>query len=302
MLKQIKNLGLGLLVGTMIFTAVPVQGFADEGRIMTPEEFTFHYPDLEEGDELVDEFGHVYNHKGIHVRNQDGSPVKNAPQPIAITTSKKDADIAVNIYEITNWGKCSKEEEKMIRQYIKYRKIRNAAKALYKEHAADEYRDCLEMYKPYDYNIEEIEEEAAKLFDGYYKMSQQRREIINYVFLYQYNKTFNYKNIVNRCEACNKEYITFKLAAMYDKENNCGCKHDIPVPEITFAGIKAAVLRSQYDFRTDNDKVTLVKDENGQITIFHDYDVMCNTKRRMAIYDKTTRTLVNAVTGNPKQN
>lgn len=298
MLKQIKNLGLGLLVGSMIVTAVPVQAFANDNEILfTPEFITREY-DIPEGEFVYDANGNKYDHNGICVAGPDGKPVKNAIQPTERTTSKKDADIIVDIYTLDNVGKCSKEEEKMLRQYSKYRKIKNAAKEAYKEEA----RLYNEGYQAYPFIADVHDYDFTKLFPKYNDMSKQRQEAIEFVFTYYFNKAVNYKNTIQKCEDCGKIFVTNKLAAMYDMEMNCGCEHGLQLPKLTGAGLKAAWTRQDGTFKTGIElkDITIVKETDELITIKHEKHDMFGdiTKTETIVYNKLTRIQKHVITRN----
>lgn len=283
MLKQIKTLGLSLVIGSMLVTSLPVNVYGAEEPVMTPEEFMIQGYELEEGDTLMDAYGHIYDHRGVHIGNEDGTPVKNAQQPTVVSSKSKPEDQLVAIYKIVNYGKCSKSEEKMLRQYFKYRKIKAAAKEAYKE-SSNKY-EMIDM--SYNEKAEDLCD-LTDLFKGYNKMSEQRKKVIRTVFIYQYNKQVKFKSTIETCEECKNDYVTNKLTAMCNKldDNNCGCKSNIIVPELTAAGAKAAYKRKYKDA-----KVTVVKDNDDVVILKVTYNrsMTFENVTKQVTFNKETR-------------
>lgn len=299
MLKQIKKLGLGLLVGSMLFTALPVQAFADNKEILlTPEFITSNY-DIPKGEYVFDANGNKYDHNGICVAGPDGKPVKNAIQPTKRTTSKKDEDIIVDIFTLRNVGICSDETESLLRQYSKYRKIKNAAKEAYQE----EVRLYEEGYQAYPF-IDDVHNnyDFTKIFPKYNEMSKKRKQAIEFVFTYYFNKAVNYKSTIQKCEDCGKMFVTNKLAAMYDMEMNCGCKHGLQIPALTGAGLKAAWARQDGQFKTGIQlkDITILEENNELVKIKYEKQDMFGdiTKTQIITYNKLTRTQKTVLTKN----
>ena len=135
MLKQIKNLGLSLVIGSILITSVPCNSFADNGNpVMTPEYILSQY-DIPEGETIVDIYGHIYDHNGVHVANDDGSRVEDVIQPLKPyrnINKMSEEDRVVEMYRYVSrsiYGEeCSKKDEAMVRKYFKYRTIKKFSK------------------------------------------------------------------------------------------------------------------------------------------------------------------------------
>lgn len=166
---------------------------------------------------------------------------------------KTDVEIMIDIYEYQNHG-ITKSEEKMIRQYAKYKKVKKAGNNARKEHRNHKKDDnaCGSKY----YNLGEemhpyaeccLEDEIYKAFPAYDKMSEQRQEIIEFVISYYFDKTANPKNYFITCTAGpnddHNQYICDKTNAMYVGDYKCPCTNNAPVSKLTINGAKPAVSR-----------------------------------------------------------
>lgn len=297
MLKQIKTLGLSLVIGSILVTSVPVNVYGAEGPVMTPEEIMLDGYEMEEGDELVDVYGHIYDYRGVHIANEDGSSVKNAQQPTIVSVKDSQVDQLINIYKQVNFGRCDKEEEKMLKQYVKYKKIKAAAKETYQNNVEEDEEQYAGKILD-DYHGDFIEYDFTEIFKGFNKMSDKRKKVITFVFVYQYNKQVEYKNDYKYCMKCKKNYITNKLSAICRKEDNCGCEngYNIVVPELTVSGAKAAV--SRYYKNMDPDcEITAKETENGQIVVSIIRRALGNDTKTILIINKNTRVVENSMTG-----
>lgn len=300
MLKQIKTLGLSLVIGSMLVSAVPSNSFADNGNpVMTPE-FILREYDIPEGETIMDVYGHIYDHNGIHIANEDGSPVEDVVKPTTRTTSKKDADIIVDIYTVQNAGKCSKEEEKMLRQYSKYRKIKKAAKEYY-EQELQVYNDGYDAY-PFVMDEVIVDADYYELFEKFDSFSFKRQQVIRTVFTYYYNKNAKFESTIQKCDECGIYFVTNKLAAMYGLEYNCGCEHGLPIPELTGAGLRAAWSRQDGVMRTNIklSDITIIEETDELVVIECRTDIPMSwgeEKVERITYNKVTRTQNHIISG-----
>lgn len=245
MLKQIKNLGLSIVIGSMIISSVPV--------------------------------------------NTYGLDIHNCHREMPGNT---DVERIIDLYDY-RYGDVTDQEESMLRQYSKYKKIKKASKELRNDYRKEMGEGLGEEILQYDTYC--IDEKAKEIFPSFDKMTEERQDIIVHVMLYYFNKESKIKNTITFCVETDSQghnaFISDKLMAMYksDFTGYCPCQtaNKGPIPKLTLNGAKAAVKRSYQEFANNNEATILSATESGDyITIEVEYD---NNNYRKLKINKNTR-------------
>ena len=249
MLKQIKNLGLSLVIGCTIVSSVPV--------------------------------------------NTYGLDIHNCHREMPGNT---DVERIIDLYDYKY--SLSEQEESMLRQYSKYKKIKKAGKELREEYRKT-YPDHGESIAKGDYR--KLNNKAREIFPTFDKMTEERQDVILHVIQYYFNKEAKFKNSVKACidqagvryNRGHNEFITDKLMTMYVGDGNytCPCQlsHKGPIPKLTINGAKAAVKR-HYESNDDIAKIISATEDENYITIEIGYGVFNeNENYRKLKINKNTR-------------
>ena len=286
MLNKIKNLGLSIVIGSMIVVSIPVNVNADD-TVLTPAAILSLY-ELEPGDTITDGYGHVYNHEGKHIGDMVDGKMKPVKQHKTKETKNTELNKAMAIYGTQQ--KMNKETEKIFNKYFNNKEIKAAAK----QFARDEEKrhksigqkiltNDIDLFKYVGMDCSEV------LVDKYEEFNREEQKVVDYIFNYHFYKNLKTKNTVRMCKKCESMYVNHKDAVMFGYDNNCGCNYKthrfIKVPKLTLVGLKAACKNSgQNDVK--------VYEENGYLVTEHE---MASFEKCKIYYSKETRTVVNTV-------
>ena len=255
MLKQIKTLGLSLVIGSMLVASIPVANNECHAMTATKQNYT----EMPEEDRVVE----LYKFMCEDIYNDECS-------------NKEEAMVRKYFKYKTIKNLANKDAEKwqQEREYV------NGG-------VNGGYINTSQVIR-----LSEVYTGTLKgLFPNIEKMNFEEQRVLRFMYAYKFNRHLNVKNIVGYCVDCKSEYITDKYAEMLSRGNVC-CNENMPVSKLTAAGLKAVYTRKAKNSMNNLDPtfgITIIKETDNEIVI--EFSSSMENRTRTVTYNKYTRVM-----------